>query len=274
MTRHIAAMKQRVINFFLNDKIILTFIVINFITIFVQESGYRSSMLTYIDCGISLIFLIEMIVKHCVYGIKEYWKDAWNRFDGILVMVTTPSLLNMSISMNMNLSFLMVLRVLHAFKMFRMIKFFPNIGAITVGLKRAIKDSYSVFFGLFIIMIVFSVFNCIMFGKAAPEYFGNPVESIYSVFRLFTVEGWYEIPDTISTYYDSSEAIIILVKTYFSILLVIGGILGMSLVNSIFVDAMVSDNNDDLEADVKRLEEKIDRPTEKITDLQKNDSLH
>ena len=143
-------MKQRVINFFLNDKIILTFIVINFITIFVQESGYRSSMLTYIDCGISLIFLIEMIVKHCVYGIKEYWKDAWNRFDGILVMVTTPSLLNMSISMNMNLSFLMVLRVLRAFKMFRMIKFFPNIGAITMGLKRAIKDSYSVFFGLFI----------------------------------------------------------------------------------------------------------------------------
>lgn len=137
-----------------------------------------------------------------------------------------------------------------------------------MGLKRAIKDSYSVFFGLFIIMIVFSVFNCIMFGKATPEYFGNPVESIYSVFRLFTVEGWYEIPDTISTYYNSSEAIIILVKTYFSILLVIGGILGMSLVNSIFVDAMVSDNNDDLEADVKRLEEKIERLTDKITDLQ------
>ena len=115
---HIAAMKQRAINFFLNDKIILAFIVINFITIFVQESGYRSPVLTYIDCGISLIFLIEMIVKHYVYGIKEYWKDAWNRFDGILVLVTTPSLLNMFISMNMNLSFLMVLRVLRAFKMF------------------------------------------------------------------------------------------------------------------------------------------------------------
>lgn len=48
----------------------------------------------------------------------------------------------------------------------------------------------------------------------------------------------------------------------------------MSLVNSIFVDAMVSDNNDDLVAEVKRLEEKIDRLTEKITNLQKNDSLH
>ena len=55
--------------------------------------------------------------------------------------------------------------------------------------------------------------------------------------------------------------------------MIIGSILGMSLINSIFIDAMVSDNNDDLEAEVKRLEEKIDKPTEKITDLQKNDSL-
>ena len=38
----------------------------------------------------------------------------------------------------------------------------------------------------------------------------------------------------------------------------------MSFINSIFVDAMVSDNNDELEAEVKKLNEKIDALTEEI----------
>jgi voltage-gated sodium channel len=38
-----------------------------------------------------------------------------------------------------------------------------------------------------------------------------------------------------------------------------GGIIGMSLVNSIFVDEMVSDNNDDIKEQLKRIEEKLDR---------------
>ena len=40
----------------------------------------------------------------------------------------------------------------------------------------------------------------------------------------------------------------------------------MSLLNSIFVDAMVSDNNDD----VKALEEKIDRLLESQKDLERH----
>ena len=54
------------------------------------------------------------------------------------------------------------------------------------------------------------------------------------------------------------------VRIYFVLILILGGIIGLSLVNSIFVDAMVSDNNDELEAEVKQLNEKIDLLTEEI----------
>lgn len=47
-----------------------------------------------------------------------------------------------------------------------------------------------------------------------------------------------------------------------------GGIIGLSLVNSVFVDAMVSDNNDELNKEVERLHKKIDVLTEKIDELQ------
>jgi voltage-gated sodium channel len=48
-------------------------------------------------------------------------------------------------------------------------------------------------------------------------------------------------------------------RIYFSLLLFLGGIIGMSLVNSIFVDAMAADNNDDVLEKLSHLERKLDR---------------
>ena len=47
-------------------------------------------------------------------------------------------------------------------------------------------------------------------------------------------------------------------RIYFSILLFLGGIIGMSLVNSIFVDAMAADNNDEVLKILSQLERKLD----------------
>ena len=48
-------------------------------------------------------------------------------------------------------------------------------------------------------------------------------------------------------------------RIYFSILLFMGGIIGMSLVNSIFVDAMAADNNDEVLEKLSQLERKLDQ---------------
>ena len=45
-----------------------------------------------------------------------------------------------------------------------------------------------------------------------------------------------------------------------------GGIIGMSLINSIFVDAMVSDNNDDVKSQLSEMEAKIDELTKLLTE--------
>jgi voltage-gated sodium channel len=37
-----------------------------------------------------------------------------------------------------------------------------------------------------------------------------------------------------------------------------GGIIGMSFINSIFVDAMVADNNDDIEKQLESLQHSVD----------------
>ncbi len=96
-----------------------------------------------------------------------------------------------------------------------------------------------------------------MFKEIAPEHFDTPFNALYSIFRIFSIEGWYEIPDLIAE--RSGTATAFLAKLYFVLLLFIGGILGMSIINSIFVDAMVSDNNDELNAKVEELTEKINK---------------
>ncbi|MBO5843776.1 MAG: ion transporter [Bacteroidales bacterium] len=260
-------MRKIICNFFLNDKLILIFIVINAGIIFLQESGYSPSWLLYTDIVITFIFLVEMIVKHLSFGFKNYWKDAWNRLDGVLVIISLPSLFEIFFTTGLNLSFVLALRVFRVFKFFRIIRFLPNIKELSKGLKKALKDSYAVFLSFIIIIFIFALLNCSLFAKSAPEYFATPLDSIYSIFKLFTIEGWFEIPEVIADYYSDAPFVVHIVKLYFSLLLIVGGVIGLSLINSVFVDAMVSDNNDELNKEVADLHKKIDSLTEKIDEL-------
>lgn len=76
------------------------------------------------------------------------------------------------------------------------------------------------------------------------------------MFKVFTIEGWFEIPDDVTQ--NLSPVSAFFTNVYFIFIVMSGGIFGLSLVNSIFVDAMVSDNNDILENKIQSLEEKID----------------
>ena len=96
-----------------------------------------------------------------------------------------------------------------------------------------------------------SIFSNFLFSDVSPEHFGNPIDSMYSIFKIFTIEGWFEVPDEVASEFEGG--IKSLVRIYFIVILFTGGIIGLSLLNSIFVDAMVSDNNDALENEVKNL---------------------
>lgn len=111
-------------------------------------------------------------------------------------------------------------------------------------------------------IVIFAMIGCGLFKDVAPEYFATPLDAIYSTFRIFTGEGWNEIPDTVADGIHSGVAHII--RLYFCLILVLGCIIGMSLLNSIFVDAMVSDNNDDVKDKLNDIEAAIAEIKEKL----------
>lgn len=246
-----------VFKLFTNDKVILLFILLNTAMIYLQESNITATWITVLDVVCTCVFVLEMVCKHMVLGVKQYWSSGWNRLDGTLVILSLPSLLAIVFPIEMmSFSFLLALRVLRVFRFFRIFHFFPHFTQIAVGFVRAIRQSYAVFVGLVIIILLFALISCAIYKDVAPEFFATPTDAIYSVFRLFTIEGWYEIPDVIAE--AVSPAFARFTRIYFSLLLVLGGIIGVSLVNSIFVDAMVSDNNDELDKKIESLEKKID----------------
>ena len=167
--------------------------------------------------------------------------------------------------------YLLIFRMLRAFRFFRLIHFFPGAEQIGKNFRKALRESFSLFVGYFIVICIFALLSTALFGHVSPKYFGTPWDSIYSVFRLFTVEGWYDIPDSISSAYGTWG--VFFVRLYFVFLLILGGVIGLSLINSVFVDAMVSDNNDELEAEVKKLNEKIDLLTEEILKMRDDKEL-
>lgn len=244
---------------FLNEHAIMAVILLNAVVIYLQIDGYEWPWLLWVDLGCTLVFLVEMLVKFREYGLKAYWRDGWNKLDGTLVILSLPSLLSPFISVEgAGMSVLLVLRLLRVLKFFRVMHFFPNFGKIVTGFKLAMRESWAVLASFAVIILIFGLINCSLFKELAPMYFGTPLDSIYSVFRMFTIEGWYEIPDTVAAAI-SMPVMAHVVRLYFCLLLIGGGIIGMSFINSVFVDAMAEDNNDDVKYQLTQLEKKIDR---------------
>ena len=249
---------ESVKRFFTNDIIMLVLVLINtgiiFISGFIPEQG---GTLLIIDSLFTLLFMFEAVVKIHVHGFSGYWSDGWNRFDFILVLLALPSCINVFGYDFPGTSILLSLRMMRAFKSFRLLKFIPNVDNLLNGIKLAFKASYIVAIGMIVFLLIFSIITTFLFGSAAPHYFGNPALSVYSIFRLFTIEGWYEMPEAIAA--NSGTAMAVFARIYFSILLFMGGIIGMSLVNSIFVDAMAADNNDEVLDKLSQLEKKLEK---------------
>lgn len=244
-------------SFFTNDKIMLSLVVINTITIFTGGYGYATRTFIYLDSFFTILFVIEALVKISTNGWKGYWRENWNKFDFIITLIAIPSLLNIFVETGIATNVLLSLRALRIFKSFRLLKFIPNINGLLKGIGLAIKASLIVSIAFAVLLLIISILSSSVFGKIAPDLFHDPGVSLFTVFRLFTGDGWSEIPTQIAA--NSSDFIGRLVRILFAVLFFLGGVLGLSLVNSIFVDAMAGDNNDEVLEKLDVLEKKIDQ---------------
>jgi voltage-gated sodium channel len=130
--------------------------------------------------------------------------------------------------------------------------------------RRALRASIGVFLALLLINLILAVMATLFFRDLDPEHFGDPVSSGYSIFQVFTVEGWNEIAENLERRAEESDAdnaklLVAGTRFFFVAAVLIGGILGLSLANAVFVDEMMMDNTEVLERKVDTLTEEVRR---------------
>jgi len=255
---------------FTSDRIIFPVLILNILVLFLLSfEGLKTyfPILEIIDLSCTLFFLIEAIMKIRLYGWRNYITSNWNKLDFAIVLLTTPSLLVLFLPIP-DFTFLLVLRVVRIVKFFRFLQFVPHLQDLLIGVGRSLKASLFVLAGFFFYNLIVSLFTYYLFRDLAPKHFSNGFESFYIIFKIFTMEGWYEIPDAIAQ--NGAPWMSAATRIYFMLIVLTGGIFGFSIVNAIFVEEMISNENDELEERLIRVESKLDLLLEKLEEKEES----
>lgn len=242
---------------FCNERNMIILIIFNAIVITLEyfPSLRGNWILETLDRTITVLFIMEVVVKIGTLGVYGYFSKGWNRFDFLLTAISAPSLLIGIIPMP-DLSFWLVLRLFRLFRLVRLFEFVPHIDQLLAGIGRALRASFLVMAVLAFCNYMLAMLTCHLLNEIDPEQFGNPFKAMFTMFQVFTIEGWNDIPaEVVSKIEEKQKSIpflnvevtVALIQTFFATVLLFGGVLGFSLANAIFVDEMTLDNNDELE---------------------------
>lgn len=220
-----------------------------------QDPAEERGLWFAVDYACIVYFVVEALVKVHSWRLRGYLSSKWNVLDFVVVLMSLPFLLTPFLAIHTT-GGVTVLRLLRLFRLFRMMRFIPDRDKIAAGIVRSLKASLGVFMGVFLVNLILAMGASMLFGDDAPQFFGTPLKAMYSMFQIFTLEGWYEIPQAISEATDN-DWWAAFARLYFVGSVFGGGIIGLSLANAVFVDQMVSDNNDAVEVRMSELTQEV-----------------
>lgn len=253
------------LRFLISERTVVGVILLNAVVMtangFYDEGDAEHLWLGYIDYACVVFFVVEAILKIRFLGVREYFSSNWNRFDLVVTLLCLPVLWEPFIAGPNRLGWAPIFRTGRLFRLFRLLRFIPNVDHLLIGIRRALRASIGVFLALFLVNLILALTATYFFEDVAPDKFGDPAQSFYSIFRIFTVEGWYEYPDDLEATQPgatkNTSGWLVGIRIFFMASVLVGGMLGMSLANAVFLDEMTMDNTQTLERKVDELAERL-----------------
>jgi voltage-gated sodium channel len=261
-------------NLLIHEGIVIAVILLNAAAVFAMGfplDDAHERFWFFVDYGCVAFFVLEAILKLGAGGPASYFASGWNRFDFVITGLSVPVLLVPLIGEH-GFSAVPLLRLGRLFRLFRLLRFIPNRAHIAAGVQRALRASIGVLLAVTLVNFILAVGACLLFRDFAPEYFRDPVTACYSMFQVFTVEGWTDIPEAIAAAADH-PAWALVARLYFVGAVSVGGILGLSLANAVFVDQMTVDNTDPLQDRIRALTEEVQALRQEIRALAQRDQV-
>ena len=267
-------------NLLQNERLTFILIVFNILIIYLHSFDCfipYFQIFDILDVCLTVFFTFEIahsiLIKHKSFS--SYFKNNWNKLDFVSVALSIPSVFIIFNSDFEILSGFIALRSLRIFKTLRIIEFIPGGKKISKKLFSAFKGVTFILFTFVVFTTVISLISVSLFKKVAPEYFQNAFDSFYTIFKIFSGDGFSDVVNQIQI--NSSVTATVFAKLYFVLIVFSGSILGLSLINSVFINEMntivdeVDENNDksieNLKAQINLLNSKQDAIMDKLNRL-------
>ena len=241
--------------------LILTNILVIFLHSFDGLKPYYY-LLDILDVIFTMIFICEIsfhIYQSSGVNVAEKFKnfhnDKWNKIDFYSVLLAIPSIGVLFVEDLEIFAGFTVLRSLRIIKILRVIEFIPEGKEISSKLLKALKGVFFIMVAFIIYSIIISLISVTLFKSSAPSFFSNAFDSFFTIFKIFSGDGFSDVVNEIVS--NSSLEFGYFTKLYFVMIVFTGSILGLSLINSVFIDQM-SNFDKKGESEINSLENKLD----------------
>jgi len=257
----------------INDRFLLILILTNTLVIFLHSfDGLKPYyyLLDILDVIFTMIFIWEISINifqssgvNVAEKFKNFHIDKWNKIDFYSVLLAIPSIGVLLVEDLEIFAGFTALRSLRIFKILRVIEFIPEGKEISSKLLKALKGVFFIMVAFIIYSIIISLISVTLFKSSAPSFFSNAFDSFFTIFKIFSGDGFSDVVNEIVS--NSSLEFGYFTKLYFVMIVFTGSILGLSLINSVFIDQM---SNFD-----KKGESKINSLENKLDEVLKNQEL-
>jgi len=197
--------------------------------------------LGYIDYLITVVFLIEIIVRIIAEkNILKFFKQGWNIFDFCIV---TISLIPIDNSETVFLA-----RLVRIFRLMRLISFVPQFRILIEALIKAIPRVGYVLLLMFIVFYIYAAMGSLMFNEIDPLHWGNIALAMLTLFQTATLEGWPDLLYSTLEVYPWSWL-------FFVSFIIINSFIFLNMIIGVIIDIVIRSNNDNSPEEIKLLEE-------------------
>ena len=169
--------------------LVIFIIILNAITLGINTyeiNNFFKKIIELLDYAITIFFVVEILIRFFGEPKKiEFFKNGWNIFDSLIVLISLIPIPN-------NSSYLL-LRLLRIFRVLRIISVVPELKKIIEALIDSIKRVFYVSLLLFIILYVYATIGSILFSEDIPSRWNDVGISLITLFQVLTLSSWEQV---------------------------------------------------------------------------------
>lgn len=146
----------------------------------------HGALLERLDFLVLAVFLLEIGLKMAAHGRRpwNYFRDGWNVFDFTIVALCC---------LPMDSQFAAVLRLTRGLRLLRLVTALPKLQLLVGALLKSLGAMGYVGLLLALVFYIYGVAGVHLFGPIDPEHFGSLPTTLFSLFRVITLDNWTDI---------------------------------------------------------------------------------